>query len=287
MNKQNCAKLSVFSNTVLVLFKIIIGLSMGSVSVISEGIHSGIDLLASIIAYFSIKEASKEKDDDHNYGHGKYENVSGFVEALLILLAGVLIIYEAIKKITLGSEIQNLGIGIGIMMFASVINFVISMYLLRVAKKENSLALEADGMHLLTDVFTSLGVVIGLIIVKFTGVYIFDPIAAIIVALLILNSAKELIQKSLVDLVDTSIDIKDIEKIKLIILNYKEVRDYHKLRTRKIGSSYEMDIHIKMDKNMTLDEVHEICNFIEQDIAREYPLSYVVIHAEPYRIRTS
>lgn len=283
MKKYNSAILSVISNSVLIIFKVSIGISMGSVSVISEGIHSGIDLLASIIAFFSIKEASKEKDIDHNYGHGKYENLSGFIESLLILLASFMILVQSVKKIIYKSDVHNLGSGIAIMAFAAIINLVISMHLLKVSKIKKSVALEADSIHLMTDVFTSIGVVIGLLLVKITGINIFDPIAAIIVAILILNTAIGLIKKSVIDLVDTSLDKKDVDKIKSIIINYQEIKDYHKLRTRKVGKNYEMDIHLKMDKNMTLEETHLICTKIEKDIKKEYPSSYIVLHPEPYK----
>ncbi len=184
MNKQKAALLSIFSNSILIIFKLIAGVLMGSVSVISEAIHSSIDLLASLIAFFSIKEASKAKDDEHPFGHGKYENVSGFVEALLILIAAILIIFEAIKKIVDGGKVDNVYAGIFVMLVASIVNFIISMVLLKIAKKTDSIALEADAMHLLTDVFTSLGVFGGLILLKITGWKIVDPLTALFVAII-------------------------------------------------------------------------------------------------------
>ena len=199
MNKQKAAILSIASNTLLIVFKLIAGICMNSVSVISEGIHSSIDLLASIIAFISIKKASEPVDECHPFGHGKYENISGFVEALLILLAAVLIIYEAVKKLFFGSPVENIYLGVVVMLVSTIVNLVISLNLLRISKKTKSIALEADAKHLLTDTYTSIGVFLGLLIIKITGLAIFDTITAICVALLILKTSIELIKKSIKD----------------------------------------------------------------------------------------
>lgn len=285
MKRQKGALLSICSNSFLVIMKLIAGLLIGSVSIISESIHSGIDLLASLIAYFSIKEASKDKDDDHPYGHGKYENLSGLIEALLILLAGVMIIVEAGKKVFAQHEITDVNIGIIVMCIGSLVNLFISINLFRIAKREQSLALEADAHHLLTDVYTSGGVMLGLVVVKITKMPIFDIISAILVALLIIKTSVSLIKKSTVDLVDTSLETCDNEKIISIIKTFSEVKDYHKMRTRRSGNSIEIDIHIKMDKDMTLEEVHDVCHDIEDSIKEEFKNCYVVLHPEPFGVK--
>lgn len=282
MGKHQAALLSIFSNSVLIIFKLIAGIFMGSISVISEALHSGIDLLASIIAFFSIREASKVPDDEHPFGHGKYENVSGFVEAILIFLAAILIIYEAVKKILHGATIENTGAGILVMLVATLANFVISMLLLKIAKKTDSIALEADGMHLLTDVFTSMGVLVGLILVRFTGLKIIDPIAALLVAILIIKTSIDMTKKSIVDLVDSKLPEEEVNKILDIIGNYPQIKTYHKLRTRKSGQRREVDIHLKLDDSTSLTEAHSLCNAVEQDVKALFPECYVLIHIEPY-----
>jgi len=275
MDKQGAALLSVFSNTTLILFKLIAGVVMGSVSVISEAIHSGIDLLASIIAYFSIRQAKKPADSDHPFGHGKFENVSGAFEAILIFLAATLIIYEAIKKIIHKGEIESIEAGIG------VVNLFISSKLFKIAKKTDSVALEADAMHLFTDVFTSFGVFLGLIVIKFTHIYILDPIIAIIVALMIIKASVELTQKALCDLVDKSLPQEEVKVIEDIIKKYSQVTSYHKLRTRKSGDRREIDVHIRMENSTTLIDAHNLCNMIEDEIKNALPNSYITIHIEP------
>jgi cation diffusion facilitator family transporter len=281
-NKQKAAALSIISNTILIIFKLSAGLLMNSVSVISEAIHSSIDLLASLIAFFSIKKASLSVDKDHPFGHGKYENVSGFIEALLILLAAIIIGYQSISKIISGTTIKDTLPGIIVMLVASAINFIISRILLKASKKTGSIALEADAMHLLTDVYTSLGVFAGLMLVRFTGIKIIDPIAAILVAILIGRTSIELIKKSMVDLVDSALPEKDVHIILSVILSHSEVKAYHRLRTRQTGLTKEVDIHLKLDKDLPLYRAHEVSRRIEGELAEALPHSYITIHEEPY-----
>jgi cation diffusion facilitator family transporter len=282
MGRKNGALLSVCSNTLLIILKIIAGIAMGSVSVISEAIHSSIDLIASIIAYFSIREASKEPDREHPFGHGKYESVSGFVEALLILLAGILIVIQALKKLTSNAAIESVDTVIIVMLIGSAVNFIISRMLLRIAKKEHSIALEADAMHLLTDVLTSAGVMFGLILIKLTGLVMLDAISALVVAILITKTSIKLIKESLVDLVDTKLSDEDIQKIVNIINSCREVKLYHKLRTRKVGNAADIDVHVMLNSNVLFEDAHKLCDDIENSIRKEFPGAYVVIHAEPY-----
>ncbi|MCB2293509.1 cation diffusion facilitator family transporter [Clostridium algoriphilum] len=282
MNKQKAALLSIFSNTVLIFFKVIAGISMGSVSVISEAIHSSIDLLASIIAFFSIKISSKAEDNDHPFGHGKYENVSGFVEALLILLAAALIVYQSIKRMFEGGTVENVSAGILVMLIAAAINFVISMILLKAAKRTDSIALEADAMHLLTDVYTSIGVFIGLILLKITNIPIIDPITALLVATLIVKTSITLIKKSLNDLVDSKLPDDDISKILNVLDSHLEITMYHSLRTRKSGATREINVNVHVFENVSLVDAHRLSDKIEEELNNVFPEeSYVMIHLEP------
>ncbi|URZ15695.1 cation diffusion facilitator family transporter [Clostridium felsineum] len=282
MDKKNSAVLSIISNTTLIIFKLTAGITMNSISVISDGIHSSIDLIASLVSFFSIKKSSLKEDDDHPFGHGKYENVSGFVEAILILFAAIMIIYEAFNKLISNSAINNVDSGIYIMVFSSVINFVISSIILKTSKKTKSIALEVDAMHLFTDAFTSLGVILGLILFKFTNIKIIDSITAFFVSILIIKTAINLIKKSLKDLVDSSLDKTDINRIVNIVKNYPNIKSYHKLRTRKCGNTREIDIHIQISGTDSLKKTHDICSSIENEIKKVFPDSCTVIHAEPY-----
>ncbi|AIS51312.1 cation diffusion facilitator family transporter [Thermoanaerobacter thermohydrosulfuricus] len=283
MNKQNAALLSVVSNSVLIAIKLLAGILMHSVGVISEAIHSSIDLIASLIAFFSIRVAVKPADEDHPFGHSKYENVSGFVEAILIFFAAILIIYEAVRRIITGTYVENLGMGIIVMIFASFVNGVVSYFLFKVSKEENSIALKADAMHLLTDVFTSLGVTLGLVAIKVTKLDILDPIIAIFVALLIIKASIELTKEALKDLTDTSLPEEEVKEIENIIKSNSEITSFHKLRTRKSGPRREIDVHLRVDRNYNIVDAHELSHKVSKQITDKFPDSHVIIHVEPER----
>ncbi|WP_434642188.1 cation diffusion facilitator family transporter [Thermoanaerobacterium thermosaccharolyticum] len=281
MNKQNSALLSVISNSALIVIKLLAGILMHSVSVISEAIHSSIDLIASLIAFLSIRVAVKPADEDHPFGHSKYENISGFVEAILIFFAAIFIIYEAVRRIVTGTYVENLGTGIIVMLFASFVNAVVSYFLFKVSKKEDSIALRADAMHLLTDVFTSLGVTIGLVVIKITKLGILDPIIAIFVALLIIKASIGLTKEALKDLTDTSLPEKEVKEIENIIKSNFEITSFHKLRTRKSGPRREIDVHLRVDKDYSIVEAHELSHKVSKQIVDKFPDSHVIIHIEP------
>lgn len=284
MNKQQAALLSIISNSTLIIIKIAAGLLMHSVGVISEAIHSSIDLIASLVAFLSIKASIKPEDEEHPFGHGKYENISGFVEAILIFFAAVLIIYAAIKKIISGFYVEKLSAGIAVMFAASLINAIISFVLFRISKKTNSIALKADAMHLLTDVYTSMGVAIGLIVIKFTKLNILDPIIAIFVALIIIKAAIGLTKETLNDLADSSLPPKELQEIIDIVKSNSEVTSFHKLRTRKSGPKREIDIHLRVNSDYSIVQAHDVSHEIEKQITDRFPGAHVVIHLEPEEI---
>ncbi|MGE5379553.1 MAG: cation diffusion facilitator family transporter [Methylocystaceae bacterium] len=280
--RVKAAWVSVASNTILVTFKLIIGLMIGSVSVIAEGIHSANDLLASFIALFAVKKSSQPPDEQHPYGHGKMENVSGTIEALLIFVAALWIIWEAADKLQRGGEMLPVGWGILIMGTSTVINLIISTYLFKVARASSSIALEADAMHLRTDVLTSLGVTVALIIIHFTKITLVDPIAAILVALLIIKAAWDLTKEAFHPLLDTAMCSQDLDVVKAILEEYgDDYLDYHDLRSRQAGRDSYLDLHLVTCPNMSVKQVHDLCDAIEDQITASLPYSQVLIHVEP------
>ena len=280
--KTSAAGLSILSNSLLVALKLTVGVIMGSVSVISEGVHSTVDLIAAIIAFFSIRAAAKPADEEHEFGHGKIENISGTIEALLIFLAAILIIYEAIVKIINRAQPEFLTLGIGIMAFSAVANFFVSRRLHRIAQSTDSIALEADAWHLTTDVYTSLGVFAGLIVVEITHWYILDPIIAIGVALLIIRAAWNITRKSISGLVDVRLPKEEEDIITASITEHLgEITGFHELRTRKAGSQRYIDLHLVLPKSVTLEEAHRLCDHLEGDIKNKLSNGLVTIHCEP------
>jgi cation diffusion facilitator family transporter len=281
--KVRIARLSIFSNSILIIMKVVAGIISGSISIISEAIHSFMDLLASVIAFFSVKISDTPADERHPYGHGKFENVSGVIEAVLIFVAAIWIIYEALKKIISPGEIESIGIGFVIMAISAIINFLVSRKLYKVAKETESIALEADALHLKTDVYTSAGVAFGLILIWITGFHILDPVIAIIVALLILKESFELFLKAYAPLLDVALSVKEIETIKTIIGRHcTENVSYHGLRTRKAGNYKYVDFHLNLSEEMTVKQAHDICDLIENDIKKEDHNMEVTIHVENF-----
>lgn len=277
--KTRVASLSVLSNSVLIGLKVTAGIISGSVSIISEAIHSGMDLVAALIAFFSVRISGKPPDREHPYGHGKFENISGVVEAILIFIAAAWIIYEAIRKLRGVSEVESLGIGSLVMLVSAGVNALVSAQLYKVAKETDSIALEADALHLKTDVYTSLGVSGGLILIWITGWHFFDPLIAIAVALLILKESYNLLSKAWSPLVDTSLTPEELEKIEKV-LERLGVR-YHELKSRKSGNRRFVDFHIEMPSEEKLKDVHDFCDRIESELKGTLKNLDVQIHAEP------
>jgi len=283
--KQNVARLSIFSNAFLTIAKLITGLSIGSVSIISEAIHSGMDLFASCIAYFSIKKSAMPPDTDHAFGHGKYEDASGLIEALLIILAAGIIIWEAVNKLIYGGDTLStdlLFIGMIVMGVSACLNFFVSQKLMKVAKATDSIALESDAWHLRTDVLTSIGVVVGLILIQITGLTFLDSVIAILVALLILREAYSLIRRSFSDLMDQSLDEEEVEKICEIICRHQnEYTNYHSLKTRKAGPDKFVEFHLMMPHATPLSDAHKVLQEVEDELKAEIPRVTVIVHLDP------
>ena len=278
--KVSIARLSILSNTVLIILKLIVGLMSGSVSIISEAIHSSMDLMAAIIAFFSVKVSDNPPDSRHPYGHGKVENISGVVEALLIFVAAIWIVVEAVKKL-LGEAVvlESIGIGSAIMLVSALVNIYVSRKLYKVARETHSVALEADALHLKTDVYTSLGVAVGLGLIMLTGINWLDPVVAILVAVFIIRESYFLLKRAFTPLLDEAWEDNDIDDLEKT-LNELHV-NYHELRTRVAGNYRFIDLHIDMPKDLSVDSAHNYCDMIEGKLTEKFENLNVTIHVEP------
>jgi cation diffusion facilitator family transporter len=287
--KASVARLSVATNTILVLFKLTVGIMIGSVAVISEAVHSSVDLLAALIAMLAVKTSGKPADEDHPFGHGKFENISGTVEAILIFLAALWIIVQAVRRLYSPMPLDDAYWGVGIMLISVFVNIFVSERLFKVGRETDSVALLADAWHLRTDIYTSLGVMIGLLIIWLGGRILpgidlrwVDPVAAISVALLIVNAAYRLIIESARDLLDVSLPPDEEEGIRRHITSFAPtVRGLHRLRTRKSGSYRFVEFHKRVDAGMSIDESHRIADMMTCAIKQHYPGTTVTIHVEP------
>jgi cation diffusion facilitator family transporter len=278
-NKTRIARLSIFSNIFLIIIKLIVGIFTGSVSIVSEAIHSAIDLLASIITYFSVDISEAPADKGHPYGHGKFENISGVVEAILIFIAAIGIMIEAVHKIVEHTIIKNLGIGFIVMFISALVNWLVSKQLKKVARETESIALEADATHLRTDVYSALGVGIGLFLIWITGLAYLDPVVAIVVSLFILRGAWILLNNAFSPLVDTAMPEQEIQIIQNLLKN--KSLTFHDLKTRRAGHDRFADIHLEMPQDMSLKDVHAICDDVENELSTRIKNLQITIHAEP------
>jgi len=238
--------------------------------------------VAAIIAFFSVRIADTPPDADHPYGHGKVEGISGLIEASLIFVAAGLIIYEAVMKMIIGPEISFPAAGIAVMAVSAVVNIVVSRRLYRVAKETASIALEADALHLSTDVYTSAGVAVGLLLLWITDIHLLDPIVAIAVACLILYESWRMTKKALAPLVDRRLSDEELAMVREAIgAHTAEYVGFHEMRTRSSGNIRYIDLHLEVARHMTVEESHRICDAIEKDVEAKLPNAEVTIHVEP------
>ncbi|MBP2654066.1 MAG: fieF [Firmicutes bacterium] len=282
--KVGAAKVSVFSNTVLVLTKLVVGVFTGSVSVVAEAAHSAVDLLAALIAYYAVSTSDKSPDRSHAYGHGKIENISGAVEAVLIIVAALWIVFEASQKLSAHELAKDLEFGIAIMAISIVVNYYVSRRLFKVAKATQSHALEADALHLQADIWTSFGVLAGLVAIKVTGIYWLDPVIAIAVALIIFKAGYGMTKKSIRELTDIALPDEEIAMIEKILENHPIIKGYHRLRTRRSGSKRLIDVHIILEPDLHLDQAHAVCSEIETQLKSLFSPCDVLIHEEPFML---
>ena len=290
--KKAVAWLSVASNSTLVVAKFLIGLFIGSVSVLSEAIHSGIDLVASCIACYAVHAAEKPADPEHPYGHGKIENISGTVEAILIFGAALWILFEAVDKLLHPRPMAQAGLGAMVMAVSCVINFGVSRVLFRVGRRAQSVALEADAWHLMTDVYTSAGVMAALLAIALGRKYAplldwawLDSAAAMLVAGLILRAAWQLTRQAASDLLDRSLPAEEQEWVRAEIVGLapRGVCGVHKLRTRRSGLARFIDFHLLVAADMTVADSHALAEEIEGRIEKRFPGASITVHVEPCR----
>jgi len=286
--KIRAATFSVASNAFLVVAKLVIGIMIGSVSVISEAIHSAVDLLAAVIAWFAVRVSGQPADKQHPYGHGKYENLSGAIEAALIFVAAIWIVWEAVAKLRHGGEILAPGWGMVVMGVSATLNLAVSSHLMKVGKQTDSLALQADAWHLRTDVWTSVGVLAGLAVIWVGKIVApdlnlawVDPVAAIAVAFLIAHASWELTRQATGGLLDETLPEEDIARIRETALATKPIRSLHDLRTRKSGAERFVDAHVAVPYELSVLEGHDKGKEFKTILRQRWPISQINIHVDP------
>ncbi len=290
--KSGAAALSIASNSILIALKLAAGAITGSIAIITEAVHSLIDLVASVIAFVSVRKADEPADEEHPYGHEKVENLAATIEGILILVGAAVIVYEATHRLAVGASVESLGVGIAVMGFSVLANLAVSGVLYRQARAHESPALEGDAAHLRTDALTSAGVLLGLGLVQLTGIDAFDSITALIVAAAIVSAGISIIRRSSGVLVDETLPDAEMDRIEQAIATARtpEVAGYHKLRARRAGRRRHIDFHVQYRSGTTLERAHELAHEMRDSIEAEIPQAEVLIHAEPetsYRERES
>jgi cation diffusion facilitator family transporter len=281
------ARLSILSNSLLIAMKLVAGIVGGSVSVISEAIHSLMDLAAAVMASFAIRVAGKPADEEHPYGHGKVENVSGALEAILVFVAAILIVVEASKKLLSREGVAHAGLGIIVMLASGIVNFFVSRRLYKVAREEESVALEADALHLKTDVYSALGVGAGLALLelarsafKAPWANMLDPIIAIAIAILILREAWGMLAKAFEPLIDASLSVQELALIQDRVTRHRGLAA-HSIRSRRAGRTKYVDFHLEVPPDMKVADAHALCDALEEEIESELRNADITIHVEP------
>ena len=281
--KTRAAAVSILSNSLLIALKLAAGIFTGSIAIITEAIHSSIDLVASVVAYFSVRKADEPADASHPYGHQKVENMAAAIEGMLILAGAGIIVFESARRLVDVPEIESLGVGIAVIGFSAVVNVGVSTYLYRQAARTDSPALEGDAAHLRTDAMTSFGVLLGLVLVEVTGIEAFDPITALVVAGAIVLAGVRIITRTSRVLVDEALPPDELESVRHAIEDHgaAEVVGFHKLRARRAGSRRYVDLHVQFRDGTSLARAHEVSHELGAAITGRLRGAEVLVHLEP------
>jgi cation diffusion facilitator family transporter len=281
--KRRAAALSIASNLALIALKLVAGVVTGSVAIVTEAAHSGVDLIASVVAYFSVRKAGEPADESHRYGHEKIENLAAAIEGMLILVGSGIIVFESLRRLIRGGTVDHLGFGIAVIAVSAVANLVVSAVIARTARTTASPALAGDAAHPRTNAGTSLAVLVGLGLVQLTGAEWLDPAVALLVAGAIVTAGVRLLMGSSRVLVDEALPEEERAAIhaEVVAFGDRGVVGYHQLRTRRAGARRYVDLHLQFESGTSLEQAHEIAHAIQDAIAARLRGADVLIHLEP------
>ena len=278
--KSKVASISLIAAVVLVSMKLLVGVATGSLGILSEALHSALDFLAALITWVSVKLSDKPADSDHNFGHGKIENFSALLEALLLLATCAWIVYEALSRLFSGNTHIDVGVWSYVVVIASIaIDSWRSRELMRAAKKYKSQALEADALHFSTDILSSFVVLLGLVCANF-GYFFADSVAALGVALIVIWVSLRLSMRAVNSLLDKAPEGLH-ESVEKIISGVDGVVCLHDLRVRSVGPEYEVDVNVHVDPKLSLVDAHDISERVERAVSQKLGNIIINVHIEP------
>jgi cation diffusion facilitator family transporter len=278
---QRAALISVASNTLLVIGKAVVAVLSGSAALLSEALHSGLDLLAALLAWISLRFAAHPPDWEHPFGHGKWENVSAFLEGLLILAVALGVFYQGGRRLFEPVAITLVPWGLAVLAVSALANLGVSWALRRAARRFDSVALDADAAHLSTDVYTSLGAMIGLLGYQLTGHHLFDTLAALGVGLIILWIGLKVTHQGMHGLLDTRLPEMEEKEVRELVAAASPVLEIKELKSRKAGPVRYLNLTLVVCRWENVEEIHRLCDDLEKRIQNRFPGALVFIHPEP------
>ncbi|HEY1508655.1 MAG TPA: cation diffusion facilitator family transporter [Solirubrobacteraceae bacterium] len=281
--KRRAAIVSIASNSCLIALKLAAGLVTGSVGLLSDAVHSLMDLIASVIALVSVRKADEPADYRHRYGHEKLEDLAAGAQALLLLLGAALIAFESIRRLINGGTVNRIGIGIAVAAVAAVVNLVVSTYLSRVGRATGSTSLDANAADLRTDAIVSIGVVVSLTLIKLTGADWLDPIVGLVVALAISSTGARILIDASRRLADEALPPDELEALQDVVSSFlgDEVVGFHDIRARHVGSHHQVDLHMQFADSTSLRRAHFLSHQLQDAIIEHLPGTTVLVHLEP------
>lgn len=280
--KRIASGLSLAFNLISSVAKFAVAFATGSVSVLSEAVHSSTDVIAAGLAAYGVRAASVPPDEDHPYGHGKIEALGGFGESILLFLAVGYVVFEAVHRILVPAPVERLELALALIAASTVGAALVGAHVLRVARRTGSLALQGNGQHLMVDAVTSGGVLVGLGVTMVTEAGWADPVVALVLAVWMLNGAWKLARESTQQLIDRRLPLDELELIESIVVEEQAVLGHHRLRTRRSGEVRFVDMHIVVPREWELLEAHEAADRIERRIEDQLAPAHVVVHVDPY-----
>jgi len=279
---SRAAGLSFSSNFILMFLKLAVGLYTGSIAILSDALDSAEDTVASSFAFVTVRLSARPADVEHPYGHGKAETLAAGGQAVLIGGGGVFIMYQAVRRLMVGQADIVLGPGLVTMGVTALANLGVVLFVARAALATGSLALTSETRHLRTNIAQALAVMVGLALVGLTGRNLFDPLVALVLAGYLLWTALRIFQSALVQIMDVTLPASDLDVIEDSILRFRpQIAGYHHLRTRRSGHERYVELHLVVDPRKSVEEVHDICDRIEEEVSRRLPGAVVTIHVEP------
>jgi cation diffusion facilitator family transporter len=281
--KTRAAAVSIVSNTCLIVLKVAAGLVTGSVGILSDAVHSLMDLIASLIAWASVRKADAPADSSHRYGHEKLEDLAAGAQALLLLIGAVFIAVEAIRRLINGGHVASLGVGIAVAAAAAAVNLVVSTYLDRAGGVTGSTALHANAADLRTDAFVSLAVLVSLVVVKLTSAEWMDSVVGLLVAAAISRTGVRILVDASRRLADEALPADELAALQQVVASFvgDEVVGFHDLRARHVGSNHQVDLHLQFAAGTSLERAHYVSHQLQDAIVKRLPGTTVLVHLEP------